>query len=324
MYEQLLELDGIRLNFNSQGLLLINFTLAFIMFGVALEIKVEHFRQVINRPKSVLVGFGSQFILLPAVTFLVVKSLGNVISPAVAMGMILVASCPGGNISNFMSSLAKANTALSVSLTAIATLGAIVLTPLNFALWGGLYTSSSDLLQPITIDPIEMFRTVFILLGIPLILGMYFAHKFPKITAKIVKPLKNISMLIFIGIVIMAFTNNYEYFIKYIGLIFLLVLAHNAVALATGYLAGTIFRLPKPDRRTTTIETGIQNSGLGLVLLFNPRIFEEPVGGMAFIAAWWGIWHIISGLSLASILARIPYRQKGEVVEAFVKADDNQ
>ncbi|MFO7723370.1 MAG: bile acid:sodium symporter family protein [Bacteroidales bacterium] len=319
MYEQFQALDDIRLNFNSQGLLLINITLAFIMFGVALEIKVEHFRQVINRPKSVLVGFGSQFILLPAVTFLVVKSLGNVISPAVAMGMILVASCPGGNISNFMSSLAKANTALSVSLTAIATLGAIVLTPLNFAIWGGLYTSSSDLLQPITIDPIEMFKTVFILLGIPLVLGMYFAHKFPKITAKIVKPLKNISMLIFIGIVIMAFTNNYEYFIKYIGLIFLLVLAHNAVALATGYLAGTIFWLPKPDRRTTTIETGIQNSGLGLVLLFNPRIFEEPVGGMAFIAAWWGIWHIISGLGLASILARIPYKDSRKPLEAVVE-----
>jgi bile acid:Na+ symporter, BASS family len=309
MYEQLQALDAIRLNFNPQGLLIINITLAFIMFGVALEIKIEHFRQVINRPKSVLVGFGSQFILLPALTFLIVKSLGSYISPAIAMGMILVASCPGGNISNFMSSLAKANTALSVSLTAIATLGAIVLTPLNFAIWGGLYTSSSDLLQPITIDPMEMFKTVFILLGIPLILGMAFAHKFPHITAKIVKPLKNISMLIFIGIVVMAFTNNFEFFIKYIGLIFVLVLIHNALALGTGYLAGTIFRLSKPDRRTTTIETGIQNSGLGLVLLFNPRIFEEPVGGMAFIAAWWGIWHIISGLGLATILARIPYKE---------------
>jgi bile acid:Na+ symporter, BASS family len=319
MYEQLLELDGIRLNFNPQGLLLINITLAFIMFGVALEIKVEHFRQVIARPKSVLVGFGSQFILLPAVTFLIVKALGNYISPAVAMGMILVASCPGGNISNFMSSLAKANTALSVSLTAIATLGAIILTPLNFAIWGGLYTSSSDLLQPITIDPMEMFKTVFILLGIPLILGMYFAHRFPRLTAKIVKPLKNLSMLIFIGIVVMAFTNNYEYFIKYIGLIFILVLAHNAVALTTGYLAGTIFRLPRPDRRTTTIETGIQNSGLGLVLLFNPRIFEEPVGGMAFIAAWWGIWHILSGLGLASILARIPYKSKEKTTEIITE-----
>jgi bile acid:Na+ symporter, BASS family len=311
MYEKLQALDNITLNFNPQGILIINITIAFVMFGVALEIKPEHFRQVINRPKSVLVGFGSQFILLPAVTFLVLKMLDGIISPAVAMGMLLVACCPGGNISNFMSSMAKANTALSVSLTAIATLGAIVLTPLNFALWGGLYTSSSDLLQPIIIDPIEMFKTVVILLGIPLVLGMTVAHYFPRITAKVVKPLKNISMLIFIGIVILAFTNNYEHFVAYIGLIFFIVLLHNGLALGTGYLTGTIFRLSKPDRRTTTIETGIQNSGLGLALLFNPNIFEEPVGGMAFIAAWWGIWHIISGLGLATILARIPMDPKG-------------
>lgn len=312
MYEKLLALDSIRLNFSPQGLMIINITLAFIMFGVALEIKVEHFRQLVKSPKSVLVGFAGQFIMLPAVTFLLVMLLRNYISPAVAMGMILVAACPGGNISNFMSSVAKANVALSVTLTAIATLTAIVLTPLNFAIWGGLYNSTSELLKPITIDPYEMLKTVFILLGVPLILGMLFSHYLPKITAKIVKPLKNISMIIFIGMVVMAFTNNYEYFIDYIGLVFLLVLMHNGVALLTGYLAGTIFRLPKPDRRTTTIEVGIQNSGLGLVLLFNPNIFPPDLmlGGMAFIAAWWGIWHIISGLSLATILARIPYKQK--------------
>lgn len=310
MYEKLLALDSVKLNFDQEGLLIINITLAFIMFGVALEIKMEHFRQLVKYPKSVIVGFAGQFLLLPAVTFGVVMLLRDYISPAVAMGMILVAACPGGNISNFMSSVAKANVALSVTLTAIATLSAILLTPLNFAFWGGLYTSSSDLLKPITIDPMEMFKTVFILLGIPLVLGMLFAHYFPKVTARIVKPLKTISMLIFIGMVVLAFTNNYEYFVKYIGLIFFIVLLHNGLALTTGYLAGTIFRLPKADRRTTTIEVGIQNSGLGLVLLFNPRIFEEPIGGMAFIAAWWGIWHIISGLGLANILARIPIKER--------------
>lgn len=310
MYEKLLALDSIRLNFSPQGLMIINITLAFIMFGVALEIKMEHFRQLVKYPKSVIVGFVGQFVMLPAVTFGIVMLLRDYISPAVAMGMILVAACPGGNISNFMSSVAKANVALSVTLTAIATLSAILLTPLNFAFWGGLYTSSSDLLKPITIDPMEMFKTVFILLGIPLVLGMLFAHYFPKVTAKIVKPLKTISMLIFIGMVVLAFTNNYQYFVKYIGLIFFIVLLHNGLALTTGYLAGTIFRLPKADRRTTTIEVGIQNSGLGLVLLFNPRIFEEPIGGMAFIAAWWGIWHIISGLGLANILARIPIKER--------------
>jgi bile acid:Na+ symporter, BASS family len=213
-----------------------------------------------------------------------------------------------------MSSMAKANTALSVSLTAIATLGAVIFTPLNFAIWGGLYTTSGDLLQPIYIDPFEMFKTVAVLLGIPLVLGMTFAHYLPKITAVIVKPLKNISMLIFIGIVILAFTNNFEYFVQFIGLVFLLVLIHNGVALSVGYSVGTLFRLSRRDRRTTTIETGIQNSALGLALLFNPNIFPEPIGGMAFIAAWWGIWHIISGLGLASVLARIPLPPEEKVL----------
>ncbi len=309
MYEKLLALDAIRLNFDPQGILVINITIAFVMFGVALEIKTSHFKQVVQQPKSVLVGFGSQFLLLPAATFLVVKLLGGVISPAVAMGMILVSCCPGGNISNFMSSLAKANTALSVSLTAIATMGAVLFTPVNFAIWGGLYAASGELLQPIYIDPVEMFKTVALLLGVPLVAGMTFAHYLPNITSRIVKPLKNISMLIFVGIVILAFTNNFEYFIDYIALVFLLVLIHNSMALGLGYTVGTLFRLSRRDRRTTTIETGIQNSALGLALLFNPNIFPEPVGGMAFIAAWWGIWHIISGLGLASILARIPLPQ---------------
>lgn len=312
MYDKLLALDSIKLNFNHEGLFIINVTLAFIMFGVALEIKVSNFRQIIKKPKSIILGFCSQFILLPAITFLLVILLDNIITPAVAMGMLLVASCPGGTISNFMSALAKANIALSVSLTAIATLGAIILTPLNYAFWGGLYSSTSELLQPITISPVEMYKTVFILLGIPLVIGMLANHYLPKITAVIAKPLKNISIFIFIGIVILAFTNNYDHFIKYIGLIFLIVLLHNLSALMTGFFTATMFKLPNPDRRTLMIETGIQNSGLGLVLLFNPKIFPPDlmIGGMAFIIAWWGIWHIISGLSLSLLLAKIPYKNR--------------
>jgi BASS family bile acid:Na+ symporter len=240
--------------------------------------------------------------------------------------MILVASCPGGNISNFISSLAKGNVALSVSLTAIATLGAIVLTPLNFALWGKLYiwaynVKAEHLLQPLVIDPTEMFKTVFILLGVPLIVGMWFNHKFPKTTAKIVKPIKNLSILLFVVIVVLAFSNNYSHFLSHITYIFLIVLVHNAVAFTTGYSIASIFKLEKIDRRSVTIETGIQNSGLGLVLLFNPKIFPSTIvidgiersleiGGMAYIAAWWGIWHILAGLTIAGLWSRIPVEEK--------------
>lgn len=322
MKEALQVLDSIHLNFSEQGLFILNLTLAFVMFGVALEIKLEHFKKIASNPKSTVIGFFSQFFAMPFVTFLLILLFSKFITPTIAMGMILVASCPGGNISNFMSSIAKGNVALSVSLTAIATLSAIVLTPLNFAIWGKLYimvynVSAEHLLQPITIDPVQMFRAVFILLGIPLALGMFVNHKFPVFTSKIVKPLKNLSFLIFIGLVVIMFMKNYDHFVKYIKYIFLIVLVHNFVALTTGFSIATAFKRNIVDRRSITIETGIQNSGLALVLLFNPAIFPETIviggvespmeiGGMAFIAAWWGIWHILSGLTISSIWSKIP------------------
>jgi len=310
------EMDKERLNFGGASLPL-QIVLGFVMFGVALGIKGSHFKDVANHPKLVILGFASQFVILPAVTFLIVTLLSGIITPTVALGMILVASCPGGNISNFMSSVAKANVALSVTLTAIATLGAIVLTPFNFAFWGEMYlkfapSEATAYLRELHIDPIEMFKTVFILLGVPLALGMLFNHYFPKLTEKIFNPLKNISMVIFLMLVVILFSMNYSFFIRFIGAIFVVVLIHNIAAISTGYYTATLFRIKGPSRRTISIETGIQNSGLGLVLLFNEAIFptELKIGGMAFIAGWWGIWHILSGLALSNYWARLPFGEK--------------
>ncbi|MFP4603983.1 MAG: bile acid:sodium symporter family protein [Bacteroidia bacterium] len=294
-------LDEVRLNFSPSGLFFLNVTLAFIMFGVALEIDLSHFKQIIKKPKSLLLGFISQFLLLPMVTFLFIWIIQP--SPSVALGMLLVAACPGGNISNFISTLAKGNIALSVTMTAIATIASIFLTPFNFALWGGLYEKASDIIMPIVINPWDMLRTVVVLLGIPIIIGMSFAYKFPELTNKIKRPIKLLSILIFAGVVIVAFANNYEYFIKYIHLIFLLVLAHNALALGTGFSISSLFKIPRWDRRSVTIETGIQNSGLALVLIFNPNLFDG-LGGMAFVAAWWGIWHIVAGMILGGLWSK--------------------
>jgi bile acid:Na+ symporter, BASS family len=296
-------LDWVRLNFSSGGLLFMNITLAFIMFGVALGIKLEHFKLIFSKPKPVFLGIFSQFIALPALTFLLVILIRP--TPSVAMGMILVAACPGGNISNFISSLAKGNVALSITLTAFATISAIILTPFNFALWGRLYAEASTLVIPISIDPLEMLRTVVILLGIPVVLGIAFANRFPMITRKIMKPFRTISLLLFLGFIVAAFSSNFGYFLKYIHLIILIVFIHNALALLTGFSIASLGKVPRRDRRTLSIETGIQNSGIALVLIFNPRLFDG-LGGMAFIAAWWGIWHILSGLTLAYFWSKKP------------------
>lgn len=311
MKEALLVLDHVRLNFSPGGLLFLNITIAFVMFGVALDIELRQFREVLTKPKSAITGIISQFLLLPAVTFLVILIIKP--SPTVALGMILVAACPGGNISNFMASLAKGNIALSVSLTAFATVAATVMTPANFAFWGDLYVSyyektGTSYLRPIEIDFWQVVQTVFILLGIPVILGLFVAQKFPKLTLKIKKPIKQASIIIFILFVIVLLSANFSNFMRYIHLIFIIVLIHNGLALGTGFLFSTIMRRPRQDRRAITIETGIQNSGLALVLMFNPKIFppELELGGMAVIAAWWGVWHIISGLILATLWSRKP------------------
>lgn len=313
MFEALQKMDEVTLRFSQDGLLILNLTLAFIMFGVALGIKFEHFSRLAKDPRSVVVGYISQFLLLPAITFLLVIAMRNIITPTIGMGMILVASCPGGNISNFMSSLSKGNAALSVSLTALATLSAIFMTPLNFAFWGGLFLkvyhgAGSELLQPLRIDPFEMFKTVFILLGVPLIIGMLFAKYLPKITAAIIKPIKILSILAFFAMVFILFRSNYDYFLQFIKYIMIIVLVHNIIALATGFSFATLTRRSRFDRRAITIETGIQNSGLGLVLLFNPNIFPPglAIGGMAVVTAWWGVWHIISGLAVAGTWSFIP------------------
>lgn len=306
MYEALQQLDPIKINFSASGMHAINIVLIFIMFGVALGIHPKQFTALIKDPKSTIIGLISQVVALPLMTFLLVIALNNFITPTVAMGMILVAACPGGNISNFMSSLSQANTELSVGLTATTTLLATITTPFNFAFWGGLYTKyisshAGHVLKPLVIDNGQMFETVFILLGIPLVAGVLFAHFFPKITEKLKKPIQVLSILFFIAMIVLAFTNNLHLFLKYIFYIFFIVLAHNFLALFTGFGLGTIFKLPNADRRTLTIETGIQNSGLGLVLLFNPKIFppDLALGGMLFITAWWGIWHIVSGLGIS-------------------------
>ena len=306
MYESLLKLDQLKLHFSSEGQFGINIILGLIMFGVALEIKTEHFRSIVQNPQPFIIGFINQNFIIPFAAFCIVILLGNLITPTVAMGMILVAACPGGNISNFMTNFAKGNTALAVSLTATTTLLAIFFTPFNFALWGKLYVNymnshSTHLLQPIVIDPFEMFYTVFILLGIPLVIGIFVSWKFPAFTAKIVKPVKNGSVFVFLGLVVLAFANNFDLFIHYIFFIFILVLLENGLAFFIGYGVSRIFRLSDPNVRAITIESGIHNAGLGLALLFNPRIFPSnlAIGGMFFIAGWWGIWHIVSGLIIS-------------------------
>lgn len=292
--------EQIAINFDPNSRLLLNFLLAFIMFGVALDLKWSDITRAIRRPKSTLLGLLSQFILMPALTF-VIAYFWNPL-PGLALGMFLVAACPGGTVSNFMSSMAKADLGLSVTLTAISTLLCVFFTPFNFELWSSLYPGTGELLKSVRLDAFELFETVFLFLILPVFVGMVFAARKPLLTLKIMKPVRWLSMGIFIVFVLMAFLKNKDNFIKYADLVVALVIVHNLSALVLGYLVGRAGKLGEPASRSLAIETGIQNSGLGLIICFN---FFPEIGEMALLCATWGIWHIISGMTISVVWSRM-------------------
>ena len=291
-------LSNVNIDFSEDNLLFLNLALAFIMFGVALGIETKNFQELMKNPKSVITGVISQFVLLPALTFLLVLLLNPV--AGLGLGMILVAACPGGNVSNFFSSISNGNVALSITLTAIATILATVMTPINFELYSSLYLGDK-LDMGVKMDARAMMKTVFFLLVIPLIIGIIFSAKLPTLTKKINQPIKVLSFLMLIAIIVFAFLKNLDLFMEYYHYIIFIVFLHNLVALGSGYGLSKLIGNKEQDNRTISIETGIQNSGLGLVLIFS--IFDGN-GGMALITAWWGIWHIISGIVISLVYSR--------------------
>ena len=295
------DIDAVVLNFSPGSLNILNLVLAVVMFSIALELKPADFQRLFRAPKALLTGVASQFILLPALTFCLVLLTNP--QPSIALGLILVSACPGGNISNFITQRAGGNAALSVSLTAFSTVAAIFLTPANIAFWGSLYGPTRAILQDTQIDPVSVAITVGLMLVLPLCLGMLLNVTRPDITARLRRPLQYLSMGIFIAFVVLALASNWGLFLQYATAVAALVFMHNALALAAGYTAATVAGLSAFDRRSITIETGIQNSGLGLILIFG---FFNGLGGMAVVAAFWGMWHILSGIFLASLMARRP------------------
>lgn len=317
MKEHLHNLDALSINLGAGEMVVVNIILAFIMFGVALGIKLNTFKDLLRNPKSVILGILLQWVALPAVTFLVTIILNPFITPMVAIGMLLVASCPGGNISNFISSLSRGNIELSVSMTAITTALAPIITPFNFWFWGSLYCHYAAVHNDVPTLEIpfgDMLSQILLILGAPIVLGVIVSRYLPSLSERLKRPTQILSILLFIGMVAVSLTQVLsaleQRWAVYAGILcaLVVVIIHNASALATGYYGAKFARVSKADRRSLTIETGIQNSGLGLALLFNAAIFppEEWAhnGGMVLITALWGVWHIVSGLSLAAIFRR--------------------
>lgn len=286
---------------NLENILAIKVILGFIMFGVALELTVQDFKLVKEHPRGPLVGLASQLFVLPILTIILI----HILQPpaTIALGMVLVAACPGGSVSNFLGVMAKANAALQVTLSALTTVAGLIFTPLNFWLYGSMYGPSAKLLRTIEVPPLEVAREIFVILGLPLAIGMVIRHYYPSIAAKITKPVKTASILIFAGLVIGALIKESKVIVTFGPIIIAIVALHNALGFIGGYWFARATRLPERDCRSVSIETGIQNSGLGLGLIC---AFFDGSGGMAMIAAAWGVWHLIAGGTVAFYWSRKP------------------
>lgn len=306
-----MDVDAARLNFEGTGLWMVNVLLALVMFGVALDLTPADFKNIARAPKPVIAGLITHYLALPVATFLLVLLLRP--RPSIALGMMLVAACPGGNLSNFLIQQAKGNTALSISLTAISTLAAIVMTPLLVTVSARLYPGTASLLREIQIDPVRMAMLVFLLLALPLFAGMTFNHYLPRAAERLRNPFKYFSMIFLLVFAAFLFISNYAVFTAYIHSVALAVFAHNTVGLLTGYATARLLRLLPRDVRALTIETGIRNSMFGLVLVF---AFFEGLGGMALVAATWGIWHLVAGLFIAVCWSYKPLPQPQETPDA--------
>jgi len=294
-------IDAVRLHFSPESLVALDLILAFVLFGVALDIKVADFRRIVTAPRGTVIGLVAHSLLLPAVAWLLTMVLKP--EPSIALGMILVASCPSGNISNFLVNYARGNTALSVTIAAFSMLGSILFTPFNLAFWGGLNPETRPILQAVALSPWQVFGAVIMLLGVPTTLGVWVSHRYPGFAARARRPFQVLSLVFFVLFVVGALVVNWDFFLRYTHRVLLFVFLLNAFALATGYFTAKLARLPEGDRRAVSLEVGIQNSGFGLALVFN---FFGGLGGMAIVAAWWGIWHLLAGLTISTWWRRHP------------------
>jgi BASS family bile acid:Na+ symporter len=298
--------DDVILNFTPGTLIILNVVLGLIMFGIALDVTVDDFKVVLRKPKPFVIAILAQLVILPAVTFGLTLILP--VTPSMALGMILVACCPPGNISQVLTHRSGGNVALSVSMTAVSNLIYIFVLPLSVAFWGSLHPTARTLLEAVELNAWAMLLDILLIIGLPFAAGLLIRNRFPGFASKVQPFVKWFSLLALLGFIVAALVGNWAFFIAFLGIIILVVTIHDAVALAIGYGTAVVGGLGTRERKAMTFEVGIRNAGLGLGLIFT---FFGGLGGMAIVAGWWGIWDIIAGLIVAALWARHTTKRTG-------------
>ena len=267
----------------------IPYLLGLVMFGMGITLTFNDFSEVAKHPKAVIVGVVGQFVIMPAIAFVLAKAFA--LPTDLAIGVILVGSCPGGTSSNVMTYLAKGNTALSVACTTISTLLAPLLTPVIF------YVLAS---QWIDINATAMFISVLQMVLFPIFLGLVVRALFKKQVGEISQTMPLVSVISIVLILAAVVAISKDKITESGFLIFGVVVLHNCLGYLIGFIAARTLKLNNYDSKAIAIEVGMQNSGLGAALAaahFNP-IAAVP-------SAIFSFWHNVSGPILANFFANM-------------------
>lgn len=284
------ELDSLRIVLDPIGQTGIAIALMLVMFSVALGLSIRDFDLLWRAPRLFLGGVLTQVVGLPLATYGVLNIVE--LPPSIALGMIVVACCPGGAVSNLLTYLARGNVAYSVSLTATSSVLAAILTPASILLWSHQYEPTSHLLQSINVNPWLFLLQTAALLIVPLVAGMLLAARAPDIAMKIRRRTALAGTVVLLGVIVYGTVYFFPVLFPALPLLGSVAIAHNALAFALGAIVALFLRAERPVRRALTFEVGIQNSGLALVILVSQL---HGVGGAAAIAAIWGVWHLVAG-----------------------------
>ena len=263
------------------------------MLSVALGLKASDFSFVKSHPKVIVFGSFIQLIALPLMTLGLILLLKP--TPGIALGMLIIASCPGGNISNLLTRIAHGDTAYSVSLTMISSIFVGAMLPFAIIFWTSLYAPTANLLDQIDINRAQFVISTTIVLLAPLTIGMAIVHFLPPVAEKLHKIFMPIAVSIVALMVIVGIFTNSELIINFMADMIPLIIGYNALAFLLGYIAGKLV-LPPKKARALTFEVGIQNTGLGLIIVLAQF---GGVGSTAIIVGGWSIWHMFAGLIIA-------------------------
>jgi BASS family bile acid:Na+ symporter len=305
------DIDQLQLELSDAFQLAVKVIVAVFLFGIALDTRVEDFRDVVRRPFVIGAGLVAQFVVMPALTVLLTLALD--VRGSVAIGMILVVCCPAGNFSNLLTYRARGDVALSISMTTVSNVLAVLVTPVAVAFWCGLNPVADDLLRDVSIDTWGMATEVALLIGLPFAVGLAAAWRWPAVSDAARRFVEPAALVLLLLIIVAGTAGQVGTYFDYVAIVALAIVLQNAISLAVGYGTGRGLRLPEPAVRTMTFELGVRNTGLALVLALG---FFGDLGGVAFVAALWGLWDVTTGLVLATWWKRATARATGDAAPA--------